>query len=319
MNRVFKIAGLGEVLWDAFPQGEEFGGAPANFTCHCRSLGAQAHIISCVGNDARGMAAHAFLEDHGVSTRGLVTSDEHETGVVLVSLDDGGKPDYEIKQEVAWDFIPFTPGIAAVASELDAVCFGSLGQRNLVSRTTIEQCLAAAPAACLRVFDINIRQNFWTREVVLSSLQAATVLKLNDEELPLVASMLGIPGGEEAQLREIRRMYGLQLVALTKGAGGALMMTATETSFSTPPAAEVRSTVGAGDAFTAAMIMGYLAGKPLDVINRDANAVAAYICTQQGAVPTPDGVSPGDGFGRSPTYNEILRLAEARSQQGDSA
>jgi len=285
MSKAFKIAGLGEVLWDAYPQGEVFGGAPGNFACHCRALGAKAHIISCVGNDVRGAAAHGFLEDHGVSTRGLATRDAYETGVVQVNLDAEGKPHYEIKQGVAWDFIPFTHEVATVTSELDAICFGTLCQRNEVSQSTIEQCLAAVPATCLRVFDINIRQDFWTSEVVLSSLQAATVLKLNDEELPMLASILGIRGEEEDLAREILEMHELQLLALTKGAGGALLMNADETSFSTPPAVEVTSTVGAGDAFTAAMVMGYLAGDSLEVINQKANALAAHVCTQYGAVP----------------------------------
>ena len=294
LSRSFKIAGLGEVLWDAFPQGEKFGGAPANFACHCHLLGAEAHIISCVGNDDRGVVARGFLDDHGVNTRGLATRDEYKTGVVLVNLDAEGKPDYEIKQGAAWDYIPFTPEAAAVAAELDAVCFGSLGQRSEVSRATVEQCLAAVPPGCLRVFDINIRQTFCTREVVLSSLRAATVLKLNDEELPVVASMLGVSGKEEDQVRAILEMYDLQLVALTKGGGGALMMTPSETSFSIPPMVDVISTVGAGDAFTAAMVMGYLAGKSLEEINRHANAVAAYVCTRHGAVPEP-GCSNGSG------------------------
>jgi fructokinase len=288
MSRSFNIASLGEVLWDVFPEGEKFGGAPANFACHCRLLGATAHIISCVGNDARGAAARDFLDDHGVNTRGLATSDEYETGLVLVSLDAGGQPNYEIRQDVAWDHTPFTPEAASVAAQLDAVCFGSLGQRSEISRATIEQCLAAVPRGCLRVFDINIRQTFCTREVVLTSLQAATVLKLNDEELAVVASMLGVSGEEEDQVRAILEMYELQLVALTKGVDGALMMTPGETSFTMPPKVEVISTVGAGDAFTAAMVTGYLAGKSLEEINRHANAVAARVCTRHGAVPEPE-------------------------------
>jgi fructokinase len=288
MSRPFNIASLGEVLWDVFPEGEKFGGAPANFACHCRLLGATTHIISCVGNDTRGAAARKFLDDHGVNTRGLATSDEYETGLVLVSLDASGQPDYEIRQGVAWDYIPFTHEAAALAAELDAVCFGSLCQRSEVSRTTIEQCLAAVPPECLRVFDINIRQTFCTREVVLSSLRAATVLKLNDEELAVVASMLGVSGEEEDQVRAILEMHELQLVAVTRGADGALMMTPGETSFSIPPMVDVTSTVGAGDAFTAAMVTGYLAGNSLEEINRHANAVAALVCTHHGAVPEPE-------------------------------
>ena len=284
-NRGFRIAGVGEVLWDAFPAGEKFGGAPANFACHCRSLGADACVISCIGNDARGEKARAFLDNHGVDTSGLAVSEVHETGVVLVTLDAAGKPDYEIKAGVAWDAIPWTDDMAAVAPKLDAVCFGSLGQRNAVSRATIQKCLAAVPSDCLRVFDINLRQSFYSSEIIRSSLQAANALKLNDEELPVVASMLGITGTDAAQLGALIERYDLLLAVLTRGGEGALMMTPAESSFAVPPAADVINTVGAGDAFTAAMVMGFLAGRPLDEINRHANVVAAYVCTQPGAVP----------------------------------
>lgn len=284
VSRTFKIAGLGEVLWDAFPDGEEFGGAPANFACHCHSLGAESYVVSCVGNDVRGARAREFLDNHGVNTSGLATSGEHETGVVLVTLDAAGKPDYEIKEGVAWDHIPWTDEMAAIASRLEAICFGSLCQRSEVSHATIDKCLAAVSPECLRVFDINIRQSFHSREIVLWSLEAANALKLNDEELPVVASMLGISGTNEELVKAVIETYDLQLAVLTCGADGALMMTPTGSSFTTPPATDVVSTVGAGDSFTAATVMGFLRGNPLDEINRHANAVAAYVCTQPGAV-----------------------------------
>ena len=280
-----KIAGLREVLWDAFPDGEKFGGAPANFTCHCHSLGAETYVISCVGDDRRGAEAREFLDNHGVNTSALVTSDRHETGVVLVTLDTRGRPEYEIKEGVAWDNIPWTDEMAAIAPELDAVCFGSLCQRNAVSRETIRRFLDATRPDCLRVFDINIRQSFYNREVVLSSLATASALKLNDDELPILAGMLGIAGSDEEQLRAIVEQCGLRLAVLTCGPKGALMMTLDASNFTAPPDDPVVNTVGAGDSFTAATVMGFLGGAPLADINRNANELATYVCTQHGAVP----------------------------------
>jgi fructokinase len=285
MVESFKIAGLGEVLWDAFPEGEKFGGAPANFTCHCHSLGAETYVISCVGNDERGSKARAFLDNRGVNTSGLTTSDEHETGVVLVTLDANGRPDYEIKEGVAWDYVPWTGEMTSFVPQLDAICFGSLCQRNGTTRETVKKCLAATKPECLCVFDINIRQSFYSTEIINSSLEASNVLKLNDEELPVVASMLGVSGSNEELLGVIIEKYELELAILTCGPQGALMMTPEDSSFAVPPDEPVVSTVGAGDSFTAATIMGFLKGRPLANINKHANELATYVCTQHGAVP----------------------------------
>jgi len=220
-----------------------------------------------------------------VDTSGLVTCGEYETGVVLVTLDDAGKPEYEIKEGVAWDNIPWTEEMAAIMPELDAVCFGSLCQRNVVSRETIRRCLASTKQECLCVFDVNLRQTFYDREVILGSLEVANAVKLNDEELPVVASMLGVSGSDREQLEVILARYGLKLAILTRGAEGALMVTPTGSDLAAPEPTDAVSTVGAGDAFTAATVMGFLRGDSLDAINRHANAVAAFVCTQQGAVP----------------------------------
>ncbi|MDP6044353.1 MAG: carbohydrate kinase [Phycisphaerae bacterium] len=281
----YKICGVGEVLWDAFPEGEKFGGAPANFTCHCHSLGAETYVVSCIGKDQRGEMAREFLDNHGVNTSCLADSETCETGVVIVTLDDQGKPDYEIKEGVAWDNIPLTDEMIALAPQLDAVCFGSLSQRNDISRDTITKFLAATRPDCLRVFDINIRQHFYNDEIIRSSLQTANVLKLNDEELPIVAQLIGAEGTDEEIVAAIIKEFDLKLVALTCGEKGALMVTPGESSFAAPEPTDVINTVGAGDSFTGAMIMGFLNDKPLDQINREANRLAAYVCTQHGAVP----------------------------------
>lgn len=286
MSNSYRIAGIGEVLWDVFPEGEEFGGAPANFSCHASGLGAEVCMVSSVGADERGARALAFLGRQGVDVEHVAQVDGRPTGVVQVSLSAEGKPTYEIVQPVAWDQIPWTDGMAGVAGKLDAVCFGTLGQRSPVSRETIQRFVAATRPECLRVFDINIRQDFYSRDLILASLELANVLKLNDEELPLLAGMLDIPGAPEEQLAGLVERCGLRLAVLTCGGEGALMMTPSERDFAVPTQVEVVSSVGAGDSFTAAMIMGYLRGKPLPAINQAANVLAAYVCTQRGAVPT---------------------------------
>lgn len=286
MNKIFKIAGLGEVLWDVYENEKTFGGAPGNVACHCHSLGAESYVISCVGNDDLGREASEFLKKHGVSISALALSDEHETGSVLVTLDDKGKPEYEIKKGVAWDYIPFTPAMNQIASRLDAVCFGTLAQRNNVSRNSIEKFLDDTRPDCLKMFDINIRLNFYNDEIILSSLKHANALKINDEELPLLAKLLDISGTEEEQLIAISEKYCLRIAILTCGSKGALMVRGKEVNFA--PCIDVGplvSTVGAGDSFTATAIMGYLNNKPLAEINEHANLVASYVCTQKGAVP----------------------------------
>jgi len=281
----FRVCGIGEVLWDAFPDGEKFGGAPANFTCHSHSLGAETYVVSCIGRDSRGVKAREFLDNHGVDTSCLADSEAHETGVVIVTLDAEGKPDYEIKEGVAWDNIPLTDTMIDLAPELDAVCFGSLCQRGEVSRNTIERFLAATKSDCLRVFDINIRQSFYNDGIIRDSLESANVLKLNDEELPIVAELIDAEGSDEEIIHSVIARFDLKLVALTCGPKGALMVTPDKSNFSAPPVTDVINTVGAGDSFTAAMIMGFLNDRPLDQINRQANRLAAFVCTQNGAVP----------------------------------
>lgn len=280
-----KIAGLGEVLWDVYPDGETFGGAPANFACHCRSLGANAAIASAVGNDERGRRALAFLKEHGVDTSGIAVLNGLPTGAVFVTLDDSGKPSYDIREGAAWDALPWSETLGGLAATADAVCFGTLGQRSAASRNTIQRFLSSTQSNALRIFDINLRQHYHSPDLVALSLEAANVLKINDEELPILAGWLGLPGEAEQQLVSLVERFALRLAVLTCGPRGARMVTREATSFATPPPAKVVSTVGAGDAFTAAVVMGLLARQSLDEINRHANAVAAYVCTQQGAVP----------------------------------
>lgn len=280
-----RVAGLGEVLWDVFPDRETFGGAPANFACHCRALGADAAVVSAVGDDGRGRRTIAFLDEHGVDTSYVQVLPDAPTGAVHVRLDAEGKADYAFLQDTAWDRVSWNSALAELALSTDAVCFGTLGQRSTHSRKTIKRYLRATRGDCLRVFDINLRQDYHSPALVLSSLEAANALKVNDEELPMLAGWLGLQGRPERQLSELLDRFSLRVAILTCGPHGALMLRPGESSFATPPPVDVVSTVGAGDAFTAAVVMGLLAGRSLDEINRRANAVAAYVCTQQGAVP----------------------------------
>lgn len=280
-----RILGLGEVLWDVFPDGETFGGAPANFACHCRSLGADAAVVSAVGDDERGRRAVAFLKEHGVDPSHIQVLPNAPTGAVLVHLDTEGKAEYQFLNDTAWDRIAWTSALADAASRADALCFGTLGQRSAHSRATIERFLRATRSDCLRVFDINLRQHFHSPELVRASLKAANVLKVNDEELPVMADWFALPGKPEQQLEALLDRFPLDLAILTCGPRGAWMISREESNFASPPPVDVVSTVGAGDAFTAAVVMGLLVKRPLDEINRRANAIAAYVCTQQGAVP----------------------------------
>jgi fructokinase len=285
-NKKFKVAGLGEVLWDMCAGSKLFGGAPANFACHSSMLGAEAFMISCIGDDVLGRDVQTFLCEHRVSTEGIAVNETHETGIVNVTLDAEGKPEYKIRENVAWDHIPFTLEMNKIANQIDAVCFGTLSQRSKTSMLTIQKFLDATSGKCLRMFDINIRQNYYNDEVIISSLNYANALKLNEDELPVVATLLDIHGNEKQQLKEIMNKFELKLAILTFGSKGALMLTEDMSSFVTPPRPEVLvSTVGAGDSYTATAIIDYLKGLDLEKINMHANKVASFVCSQKGAVP----------------------------------
>lgn len=280
-----RIATVGEVLWDVFHDGPRFGGAPANVACHAAALGLQAAVVSCVGQDSLGDGAVSFLQRHAVDTSHVQRTSELPTGTVQVQLDAAGRPTFEIAAPVAWDRLAWTASLAQFAATQQAVCFGTLAQRSDVSRQTIQQFVAATPDSCLRVLDINLRPPFVDDTVLRQSLQLANVLKLNDEELPHVAALTGASGSQEQQLSQLRQRWELRLIALTRGAGGSLLQTAELTSELPGQTIAVVDTVGAGDSFTAALMAGLLRGEPLEVVHRRAAQLAAYVCTQPGAVP----------------------------------
>jgi len=278
--------GLGEILWDLLPGGKQLGGAPANFAYHANALGGSGVVASAIGDDALGQEISDVLGEYGLDLRYIAIDADHLTGRVTVDLDAAGKPRYVIHTDVAWDYIPMTSMLEDLAGRADAVCFGSLAQRSERSRHTIGRVLEGTRAECLRVFDINLRQAFYNEEIVRRSLDRADVLKLNDEELVVVARMLGLGGTEAEQLDRLLASFPLRAVALTKGAHGCMLRTRDERVEHRGFVPEaIGDTVGAGDAFTAALVLGLLANRPLAAIAEHANRVASYVCTQRGAMP----------------------------------
>ncbi len=273
------------MLWDVFPGGNKLGGAPLNFSHHGAQLGAEAYPVSAVGADSDGEEIRQILASKNLPDLHVQTDAAHPTGRVNVTLKDG-KPTYEILRDVAWDNIRFTPALAELAARANAACFGSLAQRNSVSRHSIHAFLDAMRPESLRIFDINLRQDFFNREIVESSLRRANILKLSDEELPVLAPMFDLVGDVPTQLRRLLALFDLRLVAYTRGGSGSLLLTANETSEHPGLPTEVIDTVGAGDSFTAALCTGLLQDLPLAEINSHANQVAAFVCSQAGATPT---------------------------------
>lgn len=282
------VVGLGEALWDVYPDAERFGGAPANVAMHAAALGAASWLVSAVGADARGDRALAALAEAGVRTDAVARDAAHATGAVLVTLDAEGRPTFRIAADAAWDHMPWPATGDALAARADAVCFGTLAQRGAVSRGTIRRFVAACRPSALRVFDVNLRQHWFDREVLEASLRLADVVKLNDEELPVVARVCGVAadaGSSRGMLEALCARYDLRVAALTMGPRGALVLSGGVAHEAAAPAVTPVDTVGAGDAFTAALIVGLLAGRDVARVARDANTVAAYVCTRAGATP----------------------------------
>jgi fructokinase len=279
-----RVAGIGEVLWDRFPDGDRLGGAPANFTFHAGQLGATARIVSRIGRDADGDRLAGLLEKRGLSGEFLQRDAAYPTGLVRVKLQDG-QPSYVIESPAAWDFIELTDDLKKLAAGLDAVCFGTLAQRHPVSRRTIQDFIRLCPRTTLRLFDINFRQNFFTPETIEFGLAQATALKLNGDELVQLAGLFGWPAQTEAALAEIFQRHPVKVIALTHGADGCEIRTRERTVRAKTPKITCVDAVGAGDAFSAALVTGLLANEPLEKIAEQANRVGAYVASQAGAMP----------------------------------
>ena len=282
MNKV--IAGLGEALWDCLPDGSKLGGAPANFAYHASQFGNDAYAISAIGNDALGdQTLKEFDEKH---LKYVMPRIDYPTGTVQVELDEEGIPTYDIKQNVAWDNIPFTPEIENVAKHCGCVCFGSLAQRNKISRDTIHRFLDTTPMSCLKIFDINLRQNFYTKEIIQESLKSCDILKINDEELVTIGRLFGYPGLDiENKCYLILGKYNLKMLVLTCGTNGSYVFAPGVKSYQPTPKVEVDDTVGAGDSFTGSFASAILAGMPIKEAHKLAVEVSAFVCTQPGAMP----------------------------------
>ena len=279
------IAGIGELLWDCFERVRIIGGAPANFAYHCHALGARSDVISCVGNDKSGRDLLLALGRLGLSDRYVYRDDVHQTGSVDVSLDSDGLPTFSINEDVAWDYIPFHDTIQQLAKSVHAVCFGTLAQRSDTSRKTIRSFVNAMSKKSLRVLDVNLRGNYYDSALLRSCMRLANCVKLNDHELPVVADMLGLEGTEDQILSGLIEEFDLLLLALTKGKHGSRLIGIEEDSFLEAPQVLIADTVGAGDAFTAAMVIGFLENYPIPVIHKKASYLASYVCTCRGATP----------------------------------
>lgn len=276
------IVGIGEILWDMLPTGKAPGGAPANFAYHAGRLGEEGWAVSAIGDDPLGHEILDIVE--GKKLNNLIALTDKPTGTVQVTLDDKGVPSYNIMEDVAWDNIPFTPEMESLARRADAVCFGSLVQR-MGSRDSVMKFLRATSPEALRVFDINLRQHYYSSEVIDASLKLSNILKINDEEIRIVADMFGLGADDTVACRSLAERYGLKLVILTKGAKGSEVITATESIPQEVGKVDVVDTVGAGDSFTAAFVVAYLRGASLGEAQRLANKRAAYVCSRKGAMP----------------------------------
>ena len=279
------IVGLGEALWDVLPEGKKLGGAPANFAYHAGQFGLDTIAISALGEDDLAEETIEALKEHNLNY--LMPRVPYPTGTVQVTLAEGGIPTYEIKEGVAWDNIPYTDEMAEIAKNARAVCFGSLAQRNGVSRENIRKFLAETPADCLKICDINLRQQFYSKEILEDSFKLCNILKINGEELVVVSRMFGYDGLDMRQTCEkMVQDYGLKMLVLTCGTNGSYVFTDDGlTSFQDTPKVEVADTVGAGDSFTGSFCACILNGKPVQEAHKTAVAVSAFVCTQNGAMP----------------------------------
>lgn len=285
MNKKPLIIGIGELLWDVLPTGKKAGGAPVNFAYHASRFGAEAYAISAIGNDPLGN--EILREIDRIHIPYIVERVNYPTGTVIVELRDG-IPNYTIIEGVAWDHIPLTEEMKQLAERADAVCFGTLAQRSEESRITIQTLLSNVSEEALRVYDINLRQHYYSRELIVASLRHSNVFKINDEELDLLRGIFGLESDTVHDFcRRFVKLYNLRYLILTAGANYSAVFTIDEESFIDTPRVEVVDTVGAGDSFTGAFIASVLDGRPLTEAHRIAVNHAAYVCTQAGAWVDP--------------------------------
>lgn len=286
MNNLPIVVGMGEALWDVLPEGKKIGGAPANFAYHVSQFGLNSCVVSAVGDDKLGMEILDNFREKKLNC--MIETVPYPTGTVQVELDAAGVPCYDIKEGVAWDNIPYTSALEGLARQTRSVCFGSLAQRSVVSRETINRFLSAMPdgeGQC-KIFDVNLRQGFYTKEILCNSMRQCNILKINDEELVTISRMFGYPGIDlQDKCWILLAKYNLKMLILTCGVNGSYVFTPGEISFVETPKVEVADTVGAGDSFTATFVASILKGKTVSEAHKLAVEVSAYVCTQNGAMP----------------------------------
>lgn len=291
------VVGIGEALWDCLPEGRKFGGAPTNFAYHCGQFGLNSYAASAVGDDELGKEILDICSEKNQKV--IIPTVPFETGTVQVTLDENGIPQYDIKTGVAWDNIPYSDELKELAQRTDAVCWGSLAQRSEVSRNTISSFISDMPEDALKVFDINLRQGFFTKEIIQNSFEMCNILKINDEELVAVSRIFGaLPESDEdfstvwqnlnfeSKCRAILEKYNLRMLILTCGVNGSYVFTPDgEVSSQGTPKVTVADTVGAGDSFTATFVSNLLLGRTIKEAHERAVNVSAFVCTQHGAMP----------------------------------
>lgn len=277
------IVGIGELLWDVFPEGKRAGGAPVNFVYHAAQAGADGCAVSAVGDDEAGR--EILRELHASGIKGIISTVPYPTGRVLVELKDG-IPSYTIVEDVAWDHLPLTQEALGAVSRADAVCFGTLSLRHSHTRETVKKLLAAAPENALRFFDINLRQSYYSKELIEDLLSFANVFKLNDDELVTLRGLFGLTGSDEEVCRAFMKRYRLRYLIFTAGAKYSIIYTPDDISRLDTPRVTVKDTVGAGDSFSGAFVCAVLGGKTLRQAHEAAVKTAAFVCTQAGAWPS---------------------------------
>jgi fructokinase len=289
MSASFTVVGLGELLWDMFPHGKQLGGAPANFAYMTALLGDRGIVASRVGQDRLGQEAIWQLKSSGLDTSQIQSDPAHATGTVQVQVDSRGQPEYKITEDVAWDHLTWSPEWEALAKSTDAVCFGSLAQRSEVSRSTIRKFLQSVRADAARIFDVNLRQAFYSGEVLRVALLHANIMKVNHEELPRIIGLFGESFRVERDAAcWLAEEFGIKLVCVTRGHQGSLLVCGDKTDEHPGFTIKVADTVGAGDAFTAALVHHWLRKSALEEMNLAANRMGAWVASQEGAMPTAD-------------------------------
>lgn len=275
------IIGIGELLWDILPTGKHAGGAPINFVYHASKLGADSYAITAIGNDPLGDEIMKKVDDIGINH--IIERVPYPTGTVIVDLKDG-IPEYTINEGVAWDYIPLTNEMKELAKRADAICFGTLAQRSEASRTTIHSLLSLVPDTAYRILDINLRQHYYSKEIITTSLKYCNILKMNDEELELIIEILGIEADNNNDAcKYLIKTFNLKFLILTAGADYSAVFTMETSSLIKTPKVNVIDTIGAGDSFTGSFISSILKGKTLKEAHQDAVNMSAHVCTKAGA------------------------------------